>query len=701
VDADAVLEGLDPEQRDVVLAPRGPLCVLAGAGTGKTRALTHRIAYRVHAGQTKPSQVLAVSFTTRAAGELRTRLRTLGVDAVPARTFHSAALRQLRFFWPRVVGGEPPQVTPSKLGLLAEAATRCRLRADRALLRDLASEVEWAKVTQTPPDDYATAVVSAARATPGDLSAEQFAHVYAAYEVAKREAGRIDFEDVLLLTVAMLQDHPAMLDEVRSQYRHFLVDEFQDVSPIQHRLLELWRSGGDDLTVVGDASQTIYSFTGASPTFLLDFPARHPGATVVRLVRDYRSTPQVVGLANQILARARGTNAALRLELVAQRPPGPDPTFAVHADEPSEAAAVAEAVQRLIAGGLAARDIAVLYRVNAQSESYEEAFAERGIPYLLRGGERFFERPEVRQAVMLLRGAARGEQPVAADLVTTTVDVLAAVGYQADPPAATGAVRERWESLAALVSLAQDLVGTDPAAPLSRLVAELEHRADSQHAPAVDGVTFASLHSAKGLEWTAVFLVGLVDGTLPISHAQTEEQIEEERRLLYVGVTRARENVGLSWARARSPGSAARRTMSRFLDGIAPRSAGDGTDSSVARGGRRQRRPSRCRVCGRALSTAVEQKLRHCSSCEVDVDLGLFERLRTWRLDVANAAHVPAFVVFTDATLTAIAQDQPTSVADLLAIPGVGARKLELYGADVLAVVAGDAGDKVVTSSTE
>jgi DNA helicase II / ATP-dependent DNA helicase PcrA len=691
VDADAVLEGLDPEQRDVVLAPRGPVCVLAGAGTGKTRALTHRIAYGVHAGQTKPSQVLAVSFTTRAAGELRTRLRTLGVDGVPARTFHSAALRQLRWFWPRVVGGEPPQVTASKLGLLAEAATRCRLRTDRALLRDLASEVEWAKVTQTPPDDYAAAVAAAARATPGGLSAEQFAHVYAAYEVAKREAGRIDFEDVLLLTVAMLQDHPAMLEEVRSQYRHFLVDEFQDVSPIQHRLLDLWRMGGtDDLTVVGDASQTIYSFTGASPTFLLDFPARHPGATVVRLVRDYRSTPQVVGLANQILARARGTNAALRLELVAQRPPGPDPTFAVHPDEPSEAAAVADAVKRHLDDGLAAREIAVLYRVNAQSQSYEEAFAERGIPYVLRGGERFFERPEVRQAVMLLRGAARGEQPVAPDLVATTVDVLAAAGYQADPPAATGAVRERWESLAALVALAQDLVAADPAAPLSRLVAELEHRADSQHAPAVDGVTFASLHSAKGLEWTAVFLVGLVDGTLPISHAQTDEQIEEERRLLYVGVTRAREHLGLSWARARSPGSAARRSMSRFLEGIAPLAAGDSADASGTRGGRRQRRPSRCRVCGRALTTAVEQKLRHCSLCEVDVDLGLFERLRTWRLDVAQASSVPAFVVFTDATLMAIAQDQPTSVADLLAIPGVGARKLELYGADVLAVVSGD-----------
>jgi len=690
MNADDVLEGLDPEQRDVVLAPRGPVCVLAGAGTGKTRALTHRIAYGVHAGQTKPGQVLAVTFTARAAGELRTRLRVLGVDGVQARTFHAAALRQLRWFWPRVIGGEAPQISPSKVALLAEAASRCRVRADRPLLRDLAAEVEWAKVTQTPPDDYPRAAVAARRASPGDLSAEEFAHVYAAYEAAKREAGRIDFEDVLLLTVAMMQDSPPMLDEVRSQYRHFLVDEYQDVSPVQQRLLDLWRGDGEDLTVVGDASQTIYSFTGATPTFLLGFATRHPAATTVRLVRDYRSTPQVVGLANRVLAKASGSSSSLRLELVAQRPAGPEPTYTAYPDESAEAAGVATVVRRLLVDGVSAKDIAVLYRINAHSEAYEEAFSEGAIPYVVRGGERFFERPEVREAVMLLRGAARGGEGGGAELETTTAHVLAAAGYREQAPTGTGAVRDRWESLAALVSLAHDLSAATPGAGLAELVAELEGRSAAQHAPTVDGVTLASLHSAKGLEWSAVFLVGLVDGVLPITYAQTEEQVEEERRLLYVGVTRAREHLHLSWALARSPGSPARRQVSRFLDGIVAAKGDRPSGSTRSAGGRRQRRPARCRVCGRTLATPLEQKLRHCATCEVDVDVALFERLRAWRLEAAQAAHVPAFVVFTDATLTAIAQDRPTSVADLLAIPGIGARKLELYAADVLALVAGD-----------
>ena len=690
MNADDVLEGLDPEQRDVVLAPRGPVCVLAGAGTGKTRALTHRIAYGVHAGQTKPGQVLAVTFTARAAGELRTRLRVLGVDGVQARTFHAAALRQLRWFWPRVIGGEAPQISPSKVALLAEAASRCRVRADRPLLRDLAAEVEWAKVTQTPPDDYPRAAVAARRASPGDLSAEEFAHVYAAYEAAKREAGRIDFEDVLLLTVAMMQDSPPMLDEVRSQYRHFLVDEYQDVSPVQQRLLDLWRGDGEDLTVVGDASQTIYSFTGATPTFLLGFATRHPAATTVRLVRDYRSTPQVVGLANRVLAKASGSSSSLRLELVAQRPAGPEPTYTAYPDESAEAAGVATVVRRLLVDGVSAKDIAVLYRINAHSEAYEEAFSEGAIPYVVRGGERFFERPEVREAVMLLRGAARGGEGGGAELETTTAHVLAAAGYREQAPTGTGAVRDRWESLAALVSLAHDLSAATPGAGLAELVAELEGRSAAQHAPTVDGVTLASLHSAKGLEWSAVFLVGLVDGVLPITYAQTEEQVEEERRLLYVGVTRAREHLHLSWALARSPGSPARRQVSRFLDGIVAAKGDRPSGSTRSAGGRRQRRPARCRVCGRTLATPLEQKLRHCATCEVDVDVALFERLRAWRLEAAQAAHVPAFVVFTDATLTAIAQDRPTSVVDLLAIPGIGARKLELYAADVLALVAGD-----------
>ena len=562
--ADAVLAALDPEQRAVATALHGPVCVLAGAGTGKTRAITHRIAYGVHAGVYAPGQVLAVTFTARAAGEMRGRLRQLGVGGVQARTFHSAALRQLSFFWPKVVGGELPRLTASKAGLLAEAAGRSRLSLPGPAIRDVAAEVEWAKATRTPPDDYVAAAARAARTPAGDLSAAEMARLYAAYEEVKRARGSIDFEDVLLLTVGILEDRPDVAAQVRGQYRHLVVDEYQDVNPLQQALLDLWLGGSDELCVVGDASQTIYSFTGASPQYLLSFPARYPSAQVVRLVRDYRSTPQVVALANGLLARAASGDrraAAARLQLVAQRPAGPLPTFAQHPDEPAEAAAVATTVASLMRAGTPASEIAVLYRINAQSEVFEEALADAGIPYLLRGAERFFERPEVRKAVVLLRGAARGagagdEVPgdTGVDLVETVRAVLGAAGWTAAPPTGSGATRESWESLAALLALTEQLVAERPDATMGDLVRELEERALAQHAPTVDGVTLSSLHSAKGLEWDAVFLVGLVDGTLPISFADTVSAVEEERRLLYVGVTRAREHLHLSWAAARSPG---------------------------------------------------------------------------------------------------------------------------------------------------
>lgn len=307
-DPDAVLAGLDPEQRAVATALHGPVCVLAGAGTGKTRAITHRIAYGVRTGAFQPQQVLAVTFTARAAGEMRGRLRQLGADGVQARTFHAAALRQLQYFWPRAVGGEVPRLLERKVQLVAEAAGRSGLRVQRTELRDLTSEIEWAKVTQIVPDDYPVAVLKAGREAPRDPA--EIARVYATYEQTKRDRNVIDFEDVLLLTAAILEDRPEIAEQVRAQYRHFTVDEYQDVSPLQQRLLDQWTGAavgaGAGLCVVGDASQTIYSFTGATPDYLLNFRTRHPDATVVKLVRDYRSTPQVVHLANGLLAQARG-----------------------------------------------------------------------------------------------------------------------------------------------------------------------------------------------------------------------------------------------------------------------------------------------------------------------------------------------------------------------------------------------------------
>ncbi|MGW0142612.1 ATP-dependent DNA helicase UvrD2 [Streptomyces calvus] len=709
--ADAVLEGLDPEQRAVATALHGPVCVLAGAGTGKTRAITHRIAYGVRAGILQPSSVLAVTFTNRAAGEMRGRLRQLGAVGVQARTFHSAALRQLQYFWPKAIGGSLPRLADRKVQLVADAAAACRIRLDRGELRDVTAEIEWSKVTQTVPADYAAAAAKAGREAPRDPA--EIAQLYSAYEDLKRERAVIDFEDVLLLTVAVLQDRQDIAEQVRAQYQHFVVDEYQDVSPLQQRLLELWLGDRENLCVVGDASQTIYSFTGATPDHLLDFRNRHPGATVVKLVRDYRSTPQVVHLANGLLAQARGRAADHRLELVSQRAAGPEPVFTEYPDEPAEAEGAARRIRELLDAGVQAAEIAVLFRTNAQSETYEQALADAGVPYQLRGAERFFDRPEVRKAGVALRGAARfgGNDALlddAPDLPSQVRAVLSGEGWTPEPPAGSGAVRERWESLAALVHLAQDFAAARPGATLADLVAELDERAGAQHAPTVQGVTLASLHSAKGLEWDVVFLVGVAEGMMPITYAKTDEQIEEERRLLYVGVTRARERLHLSWALSRSPGGRPNRRPSRFLDGLRPGSnAAAGRGGAAGTGGvergtyipaatagppgprRRQRSVARCRVCGRTLTDAGEMKLMRCEDCPSDMDEGLYERLREWRADQAQRSGQPAFCVFTDKTLMAIAETVPDDEHGLARIPGVGMRKLGRYGADVLAICAG------------
>ncbi|GAA5024510.1 ATP-dependent DNA helicase UvrD2 [Actinopolymorpha pittospori] len=696
---DEVLAALDPEQRAAATSLDGPLCILAGAGTGKTRAITHRIAYAVLSGRWQAQTVLAVTFTTRAAGEMRTRLRELGVTGVQARTFHSAALRQARYFWPQVYHSELPPIVSSKLRFVAEAAARCRVPADLAGRRDLAGEIEWAKVSNVRPDDYPTLAAKAGRQLAG-YDAATVSHVFAAYEEIRRDRGQIDLEDVLLCAVALLADAPKVAAAIRSQYRHFVVDEYQDVSPVQQTLLDLWLGDRSDVCVVGDASQTIYSFAGASPSYLLDFTRRHQDATVVRLERDYRSTPQVVKVANGLLAGARGEASRHRLTLRAQRPDGPPPVFTEYADEVEEADAVARAVQRLASRGTPLREIAVLFRVNAQSEAFEQALAERGVRYLVRGAERFFDRPEVREAIVLLRGSVRAAETSGAGLVADVHAVLAATGWTPEPPTGSGAVRERWESLVALASLAADLAKERPDADLATFVALVEERVAAQHAPAADGVTLATLHAAKGLEWDAVFLTGIHEGTVPITYAETPDQVEEERRLLYVGVTRAREHLSISWSRSRTPGGRGRRSPSRFLSAVRPKggAASDAGSAGTAgeRGGRKAttRSVARCRSCGQPLHDASERKVGRCAECPATYDEAMFERLRGWRLEQAQEQRVPAYCVFTDATLIAIAEARPSAQSELAVIPGVGATKLARYADAVLAICGGDALDE-------
>lgn len=695
-----MLAGLDPEQRSAVTAPAGPVCILAGAGTGKTRAVTSRIAYRALTGDIAGRHVLAVTFTARAAAEMRSRLTVLGVQGVQARTFHAAALRQVRYFAPRLLAGRAmPELLDSKVRVVTLAAAKVGLRADRAAARDLAAEIEWAKSSLVEPGEYVVAAAKALRETPYEPA--RVADVFDAYERLKRGNGVIDFEDMLRAAVWGIEEHPDVAEQVRNQYRHFVVDEYQDVNPLQQRLLEAWLGGRDDLTVVGDASQTIYSFTGATSSYLVDFPRLHRGATVVRLVRDYRSTPQVVGLANAVISQARGTEARLRLELHGQRRPGPEPELRIFTDEPAEANAVAARCRALVAGGTPAREIAVLFRTNAQSEAYEKALSEAGVPYVLQGAERFFERSEVRQAMIALRAATRSAS-VDTPLPAAVVEGLSAVGWAPDAPPPGGAARERWEALAALVQLAEEYAADAEAEPgLTGFTEELARRAAQQHVPTVEGVTLASLHSAKGLEWDAVFLVGLAEGTLPTTYAKTMEQVEEERRLLYVGITRAREWLWLSYATARSPGGRARRP-SRFLPQLDRSGGGEraGGGGPARRAERRRPQVVSCRICGATLLAGADRKLGRCPTCPSDIDEELYERLREWRQRVAGAQKVPAYVVFTDATLTALAERKPGRTEELVAIAGIGPRKVGLYGDTVLALVAGATVDEVCSQKT-
>jgi DNA helicase-2/ATP-dependent DNA helicase PcrA len=551
-----LLAGLDEQQRQAAEALLGPVVLLAGAGTGKTRAITHRIAYGVATGVYSPSRVMALTFTARAAGELRSRLRALGAGAVTARTFHASALSQLGFFWPQVIGGTMPRLLEGKARVIAAAAESLRLKLDTATLRDTASEIEWRKVSRLTIEQYAAAAAASRRALPPSLTIEKAVDLQRAYEDVKDERRQMDFEDVLLVAAGMIESEPRVAQQVREQYRFFVVDEYQDVSPLQQELLSLWLGDRNDVCVVGDASQTIYSFAGATPDYLLGFPGRHQDATVVRLEQNYRSTPAIIDAANRIM---RGRAGALNLHAVPGAPAGAAPAVAAHNSDFAEARSIAASIAAEIEVGAKPESIAILYRINVQSAALEAALNDAGVPYLLRGSTRFFDLKEVKEAIMMLKGASISI--VGEPLFKTVSDVLRSRGWTQEAPETRGAVRDRWESLNAIMGLAEE---TPPGTTLKEFVAELLERQAGQHEPTMSAVTLATLHSAKGLEWDSVYIAGVSEGLLPISYARTETAVEEERRLFYVGITRARRRLQLSWA-AEGSRSGPQRQPSRFL----------------------------------------------------------------------------------------------------------------------------------------
>ena len=658
-----LLNALDPDQRAVATQVAGPLAVLAGAGTGKTRAITYRIAYGAAVGAFDPSNVLAVTFTQRAAFEMRHRLAQLGVPKAQARTFHSAALRQLRHFWPTVVGGPLPDVIPHKASLVAASAARLGITIDRTNVRDIAAEVEWAKVSMVDAAHYASRVARLRRDVPAGLDAADMARLLDVYEDAKNERGVIDFEDILIYLCGMLQERADVASIVRKQYRSFVVDEFQDVNLLQARLLDLWLGGRHDVCVVGDVAQTIYSFTGASPDYLTGFGRKHPGARIVELTRDYRSTPQIVSLANDVLARSSQREGTVRLS--SQREGGAQVTYRTYDDDRAEAEGVAASIADLIDAGMAPHSIAVLMRTNGQSQAFEEALGARGIPVAVAGGKPFFARDDVRTAISRLRAAAAAvtDEGSVGEIVR---DVLSGVGWAPEAPSGQ-AGSERWSNMNAIVGWADD----SQAQTLPAFVAELDERVAYQVEPDKAGVELATIHAAKGLEWDAVFLVGVAEGLLPISYAKTAAAREEERRLLYVAITRARDLLTVSWARSRGADGRGKRKRSHLLDGIWPEEARVGAPKK------------RARASTRALNQAFEEE----ASPQA---IELFGRLKAWRLEVSRQAGVPPFAVFTDQTLRDIAQAMPKNTTQLRVIRGIGDVKVQRFAAPVLALVRGE-----------
>jgi DNA helicase II / ATP-dependent DNA helicase PcrA len=536
--AEEILEALDNEQRAVALAIRGPVCVIAGAGTGKTRAITHRIAYAAAIGTMDPHKVLALTFTARAAGEMRTRLRSLGVPSVAARTIHAAALKQLTFFWPQVFGGRTPDLLTTKSGFLTEAIKRAQLQGElsitsRDLLRDIATEIEWAKVSQVAPSDYLSE--SQKRTVKPRINPEQLAKVYTAYESVKHQERAIDFEDVLLLTTAMIEEEREVRERVQDQYRFFTVDEYQDISPLQQRLINAWLGSREELCVVGDPAQTIYSFAGATPVFLNSFTQRFPEAEVVRLTTGYRSTPEIIFTANSILRKG-----AMGNELVAINDHGSKPTITAYNDESSEIAGIVRDITKLISEGTPAQEIAVLARTNNQLNGLEKAMNSAGLPYQVRNTERFFDRKEVRDFLKQVRTASV--------IPTEGVVWLDELRTLAQPFLTGGAI----DGIAALLHLARELDTDSGFTPknLRTYLREVEDRVQQNNPPTMPVTTLATLHAAKGLEWERVFLMGVSDGILPLENNSTtgdQASIDEERRLFYVGITRAKSDLRLSY----------------------------------------------------------------------------------------------------------------------------------------------------------
>jgi DNA helicase-2/ATP-dependent DNA helicase PcrA len=662
VDArERLLDGLTEAQAAAVTSDGAPLVILAGAGSGKTRVLTRRIAWRLADGSADGRHVLALTFTRKAAGELRSRLGSLGVhEQVAAGTFHAIAYAQLRQRWAdRDITA--PALLQRKVPLVAELRGRVRDAAVPHI--DLVAEIEWAKARLISPERYEHEVGRIGRTTP--IAPTPMAALYAKYEEEKRARRLVDFDDLLLLCAKALREDTEFAASQRWRFRHLFVDEFQDVNPAQAALLEGWRGGHTDLCVVGDPNQAIYAWNGAEPTFLTRFCDREPGATVVRLEDNFRSTPQILAAAAAVLDDDAGM-------LRAHCSDGRMPAVRSYATELEEAKSVARALRDRRRPGAPWSDLAVLARTNAQLVVMEEALRGAGVPYRVRGGVSFLDRAEIVDALNRLK-----RQP---GTLSERVSWLQASLLEDDED--TPAAAERRGNLRELVRLAQEYrdVGGVPTLEAFLTWLDTTMRGDTG-ATVADGVELATFHAAKGLEWPIVFLVGIERGLVPIGHAKTPEGEAEERRLLYVAITRAEQELHLSWARERTFGARAlKRAPSPWLDDVSTtlRALQQGVTPADLRAKIAEERRRLRSTYGAGAKRPV---------VGADADPAVLDALKAWRRTAAKAAGVPAYVIFHDTTLAAVAEAQPASQEALLALPGLGPVKAARYGDDLLRVV--------------
>jgi len=677
-----LLEGLDENQRLAVEAVRGRVSIIATAGSGKTRVITNRIAHAIETKAQDGETGLALTFTNKAASEIRGRLARLKIPPVAAATFHATALRQLSHFWPQVVGGKLWSVISTKSSLIEEAAVGARISLNDFTRRSVIGEIEWAKSSGLDAESYLKL-----NRKIDEISSQQIVDIWGRYSDLTKRKQVLDFEDILQLNLGMLANFPDVLQQVRMRYTWFTVDEFQDVTPLQNSLLAQWVGDRNELCVVGDPAQTIYTFAGASANYLQEFKRNHPETLQIELNRTYRCPESICVVANNLMNLSQTPSSMLSAKSDSGQ-------FVLKhfSDEEVEANEIAAQISKLIESGVDKREIAVLLRINSMSQVFEAAFDRLNIPYTMRGLTKFFERPEVKQMLIDLRVGSYISSGI--DLVAAVKQVASLHGWTEIPKHYSETARSKWESLSALINVAVDLKALNPNAGFDEYFAEIAHRTNENYDPQAAAVTISTIHTAKGLEWEHVYIPSVVEGILPFDPKRASENIEEERRLFYVALTRAKQAVYVSTSRTRLGYENA---PSRFLSAVSNTTEAFIVPINQAKVSKPAPRPEhkveKCRVCERGITVVRELALKICASCEkftakADFSESVITGLKSWREDYAKQAQMLPWLLLSDLTIEALAEFQPTNIAELNQIHGINSAKSEVIGEELLLVIA-------------